>query len=1062
MADFEKLLVCDFNRVHQSKNTLETADQDRRIPTDYLSAVDNAGTDEHPHITIISGSGYQSQGLHNYSSASNNNTLTACLYSTSKAPSVELASFIRLRLFGGGANFGVAPACRISANGQNSYTAELIWVAGAPGAFKLDICKYTGDVRAVVASLANAITEYPVSSSNFGNRFYALGLQATGTGATVTLRAFLRFMYYTPDPSYNPTNPGSAPEFELNSMGASNTAVLTTTDSSSPFTSGAHGIKWLSRALTATDELGRLVEQFGLFKDIAVSRPTTPTISATSSDNATSITAIITTDLSADHLSTRWLLYEAFVGMVGTPLAVKDSGFLSGNKLTYTWNDLEPAKHYYIRFQVMRSNGDPSALSSAVFVAAGNGPRGIWAQLAFYNEPARSQIPKNSIFSYYDQSEAAGESVFKLAHTGTGATKKGPTIKRYGTIGVGQRRRFAWRTSWFATGGQSPYYSTLMCASLLLRWPNSSGLHIGVRSTAVDGDGYFVKKQLNGANWEYVLYSRQLNAGGSSGVGPWTETTLTTASIAQTLVSATTERVDLLHWNDGTTRYLSLFINGMLLANVSNADYGFGDPGHEWNVISVEPGADFDIIEYGERVFSSISYPLLPVSVDAFSFETGSAIHHPGPYMDPFDKNDSNNRWWQNTSKFRFRSGTATDGALIYWAPFLSSYDYLVKANIWGYNGLIARFRDWNDYIRARIVDIGGGNIQINLEIYEGGSLVLTVESNDILAPTDGSELQLQVAADPTSGSTAILIRVLYAGTLVIPVSGTYYSYAASQSTRLSIGRPGILRGSGLTATADEPVADSFEVTTGVGTSIPTTPTLSKQSGSETTIKVSVTLTSSVFSDADVGNTHAASQWQVDSAVGTFTSPLFDSGTDATNLTSITVGPGLGTWNPVANPGLNANTVYKARVRHRDSTGLWSVWATAITFLTGDPDTSTASIITGATFPADPIPKQVFSESVNFNTLISVMQSGKEQRRAKWSTPRLLFTLAYGPITTTQMDTLWNFYKNTAFGALNLFTFIHPIRGTVHICRFIEDNMTREMIEWEIEQTGLKLVEVPT
>jgi hypothetical protein len=89
----------------------------------------------------------------------------------------------------------------------------------------------------------------------------------------------------------------------------------------------------------------------------------------------------------------------------------------------------------------------------------------------------------------------------------------------------------------------------------------------------------------------------------------------------------------------------------------------------------------------------------------------------------------------------------------------------------------------------------------------------------------------------------------------------------------------------------------------------------------------SVDLSSSAFADDDVGDTHAASQWQVDESGGDFSTPVYDSGEDAVNLvTKTNAGP------------LSAGTAYIARVRHKDDSGAgaseWSTWSATDSFTT--------------------------------------------------------------------------------------------------------------------------------
>jgi VCBS repeat-containing protein len=91
-----------------------------------------------------------------------------------------------------------------------------------------------------------------------------------------------------------------------------------------------------------------------------------------------------------------------------------------------------------------------------------------------------------------------------------------------------------------------------------------------------------------------------------------------------------------------------------------------------------------------------------------------------------------------------------------------------------------------------------------------------------------------------------------------------------------------------------------------------------------TDITSTPTLVSSAFSDPDSGDAHAASQWQISTVSGNYFSPMFDSGTDSSNLTSIAVPSGK----------LQLATTYYWRVRHQDSLGNWSAWSAETSFTT--------------------------------------------------------------------------------------------------------------------------------
>jgi hypothetical protein len=104
----------------------------------------------------------------------------------------------------------------------------------------------------------------------------------------------------------------------------------------------------------------------------------------------------------------------------------------------------------------------------------------------------------------------------------------------------------------------------------------------------------------------------------------------------------------------------------------------------------------------------------------------------------------------------------------------------------------------------------------------------------------------------------------------------------------------------------------------------PNKPTNSTPANEATGISLTATLQSSAFSDTDPGDTHAASQWQITSTSADYSSPVYDSGIDTSNKTSITI--------PSAT--LSNNAVYYWRVRHKDSYGNWSDWSAETSFTT--------------------------------------------------------------------------------------------------------------------------------
>ncbi len=92
------------------------------------------------------------------------------------------------------------------------------------------------------------------------------------------------------------------------------------------------------------------------------------------------------------------------------------------------------------------------------------------------------------------------------------------------------------------------------------------------------------------------------------------------------------------------------------------------------------------------------------------------------------------------------------------------------------------------------------------------------------------------------------------------------------------------------------------------------------------------------FSDLDAGDTHAASQWRITAAAGDYSSPILDSGADATNLIELAVPSGA----------LKSNSTYYWQVRHQDSHGEWSPWSEEASFTTVKESKAFIGIVVGA------------------------------------------------------------------------------------------------------------------
>ena len=71
-----------------------------------------------------------------------------------------------------------------------------------------------------------------------------------------------------------------------------------------------------------------------------------------------------------------------------------------------------------------------------------------------------------------------------------------------------------------------------------------------------------------------------------------------------------------------------------------------------------------------------------------------------------------------------------------------------------------------------------------------------------------------------------------------------------------------------------------------------------------------------------------------------------------------------------------------------------------------------------------------FVEQVDWNTLVTNYEDGKEQRRQKWSQPKRTFSISLKGRSDTDIDEIWAFYKARE-GSYDTFYFVNPNENPV-------------------------------
>lgn len=115
-----------------------------------------------------------------------------------------------------------------------------------------------------------------------------------------------------------------------------------------------------------------------------------------------------------------------------------------------------------------------------------------------------------------------------------------------------------------------------------------------------------------------------------------------------------------------------------------------------------------------------------------------------------------------------------------------------------------------------------------------------------------------------------------------------------------------------------------------------------------------------------------------------------------------------------------------------------------------------------ANYPTTPSPQFVHSYEPTWNTLVTNFESGKEQRRKKWSASKTHFYLTYNALSKTNVELIRTHFNGTGYGAYASFSFTHPGEtGTPsYTVRYADDGLKISCIDGTNYSVQVHLVQV--
>ena len=104
-------------------------------------------------------------------------------------------------------------------------------------------------------------------------------------------------------------------------------------------------------------------------------------------------------------------------------------------------------------------------------------------------------------------------------------------------------------------------------------------------------------------------------------------------------------------------------------------------------------------------------------------------------------------------------------------------------------------------------------------------------------------------------------------------------------------------------------------------------------------------------------------------------------------------------------------------------------------------------------------PQYVFSYGPSYKTAVSDFDSGKEQRRQKWVSPRHRFHLVYNAITKAQADLMMAEFDSMK-GAYTTISWTNPADNSSYTVRFVQDSLMQEFLTSTVCRLEFDFIEV--